>query len=868
MKNTITRALSLLLSLTLLAVLLPAARAAEDANAFSSVADIEVTPSAKDGHLRFGEAGDVSSISADGVSLSRSISLSEAMQEVCARTSDSLPGTARLEYVAYVAVSATQGTLYDGYSTEGDTGAGVAGVGRYYFDEANGSTYRVQDIRFVPKTNFSGRAMVSYYGYYVYTTADGSARGSYSGRIYITVGKQQPGISYASDGEPARFSAEDFASYSLAVTGRTFRYVTFTPPGSSKGKLYYNYLSNSIYDNEIVSGERYYRSSNPSVDNVYFVPKDGYSGTFLLPFSGVDSAGTRLTGNITLTVTSYGPEHASKSDDDLTYELQPGASVYLTKTEGFTNMCRDKLGYDYEFSHIRIMSLPSTREGRLYRGSGTGDEVSGNTNYYLESGGSNRISNIRFQSRYDFEGTVTVPFRGYADYRGSGSSDTRYFNGNLKFIVSRDSSGDAPLHYTVDPGKTVFFEANDFIAIAETEMPDSYLNRITIDSLPPTSAGTLYYLDGDNVIRVRTNKDYYRGFLGDLHFIASDSFTGSVSIPFTGRDSTSSSNSSSRRHVFSGTIIIESSRSGRETSAVESPTGSTEGALTYYTTQYPVRIRMEDVASRASSALPGAPVTFTLTRPDTAAGSLCMDFLSLTSFSAYDPRQTYPIADLSRVYFLPKSGFSGTTRVSCTVKDAKGSSYMGSIDFTVIPPTVSNYFEDLNLHAWAVPAVDFFRTYGVTNGVSPKRFAPNDPMRRGDFVLLLSRACSFPAVVDAEPFEDVPGSAYYASAVTAARGLGIVTGSSEGAFNPDGTITREEAATYLYRALRRFRDVQPGSADNIAAYPDASSVSPAAVEAMGALVRLGIIDGVSGRLLPERALTRAETITMLYRAFT
>ena len=70
MKNTITRAFSLLLSLTLLAVLLPAARAAEDANAFSSVPDIEVTPSAKDGHLRFGEAGDISSISAGGVSVS------------------------------------------------------------------------------------------------------------------------------------------------------------------------------------------------------------------------------------------------------------------------------------------------------------------------------------------------------------------------------------------------------------------------------------------------------------------------------------------------------------------------------------------------------------------------------------------------------------------------------------------------------------------------------------------------------------------------------------------------------------------------------------------------------------------------------
>lgn len=864
MKNTITRALSLLLSLTLLAVLLPAARAAEDANAFSSVADIEVTPSAKDGHLRFGEAGDISSISADGVSLSRSISLSEAMQEVCARTSDSLPGTARLEYVAYVAVSATQGTLYDGYSTEGDTGAGVAGVGRYYFDEANGSTYRVQDIRFVPKTNFSGRAMVSYYGYYIYTTADGSARGSYSGRIYITVGKQQPGISYSTDGEPVRFSADDFNAFSVALTGRAFRYVSFTPPSASRGKLYYNYISDSIYEYEATSSSRFYRTGAPQLENLYFVPKENASATkFQLPFTGYDVAEKPISGSVTITITAYGPQHAgtSSATGGFTYELQPGASQYITDTDAFVDLCRDELGSDYTFDSIRFMSLPSSREGTLYRGSGTGDEVDSRTNYYNNSS-SNSISNVRFQAYYNFEGTVTVPFRGYATHRSNGAH--RYFDGELTFIVSRDNTGHSPLHYTVDPGKTVYFEEDDFVAVAGMEM-DYSLRRITIDSLPNSSAGSLYYLDGSNVNRVRVGREYTRDNLSYLHFAASDDFTGSISIPFTGYDSTSSS-SSSRRHSFGGNIVIESTQATAPQTTAE-VTGGTTNPITYYTSQFPVFLRAEDIISRASSALPGAPTTVVLTRPDDGTGTLCSEFVTLSQYTAFDHRKSYPISDISRVAFLPKAGFSGATRINYTVSDAKGNSFMGPIDFFVMPPNASNYFVDLANHAWAVPAVDFFRFYNVTKGVSPKYFGPDHSMRRGDFVLLLSRACGFPSF-GTESFEDVPEDRYYAAAIASAKSLGIVTGSADGIFFPDGTITREEAATYLFRALQRYRGVTAGTANDLARFADAEDTASVAVPAMGALVRLGIIDGVSGYLLPGRVLTRAETITILYRAFT
>ena len=877
MKHISSRILSLLLSFVMLLSLMPSAFAAESLTSISSVPDIELSPSSEDGNVRFGEAGDISTLSASGdtykVELSAgSDSLKRAIQKTfeaafAAQNGALLPNQSlELESIGYISVTATQGTLYDGYNTEGDTGIGVAGATRYYFDQSQSSTYLVRDIRFVPNPSFTGRALITYYGYYKYTTVRNGEtetnRASFNGRIYISVSTQKLSISYSTDGEPVRFSADDFNAFSVALTGRAFRYVSFTPPSASRGKLYYNYISDSIYEYEATSSSRFYRTGAPQLENLYFVPKENASATkFQLPFTGYDIAEKPISGSVTITITAYGPQHAGTSSPTggFTYELQPGASQYITDTDAFVDLCQDELGSDYTFDSIRFMSLPSSREGTLYRGGGTSNEVDSRTNYYNNSS-SNSISNVRFQAYYNFEGTVTVPFRGYATHRSNGAH--RYFDGELTFIVSRDSTGNSPLHYTVDPGKTVYFEQNDFVTVAGMEM-DYSLNRITIDALPNSSDGSLYYLDGSNVNRVRAGREYTRSNLSYLHFAASDNFTGSISIPFTGYDSSSSS---SRRHSFGGNIVIESTQATAPQTTAE-VTGGTTNPITYYTSQFPVFLRAEDIISRASSALPGAPATVVLTRPDDGTGTLCSEFVTLSQYTAFDHRKSYPISDISRVAFLPKAGFSGATRINYTVSDAKGNSFMGAIDFFVMPPNSSNYFVDLANHAWAVPAVDFFRFYNVTKGVSPKYFGPDHSMRRGDFVLLLSRACGFPSF-GTESFEDVPEDRYYAAAIASAKSLGIVTGSADGIFFPDGTITREEAATYLFRALQRYRGVEAGTAADLARFADAEDTASVAVPAMGALVRLGIIDGVSGYLLPGRVLTRAETITILYRAFT
>ena len=95
----------------------------------------------------------------------------------------------------------------------------------------------------------------------------------------------------------------------------------------------------------------------------------------------------------------------------------------------------------------------------------------------------------------------------------------------------------------------------------------------------------------------------------------------------------------------------------------------------------------------------------------------------------------------------------------------------------------------------------------------------------------------------------------------ASRG-GVFTGyTSEGRFGVGDTITREQFATVLYRALGAGASV--GLADG---FPDAGNVSSWARDAMAWAVDEGIITGSGGRLLPQGSATRAEIAAMVARA--
>ena len=94
---------------------------------------------------------------------------------------------------------------------------------------------------------------------------------------------------------------------------------------------------------------------------------------------------------------------------------------------------------------------------------------------------------------------------------------------------------------------------------------------------------------------------------------------------------------------------------------------------------------------------------------------------------------------------------------------------------------------------------------------------------------------------------------------------GIVNGSN-GKFDPNGLLTREQLAAILWRyAQYEGRDVSVGENTNILSYDDAQDISSYAVPSMQWACGAGLLEGSSGKLMPKSTTTRAQAATVLVR---
>ncbi|MCL2227355.1 MAG: phosphodiester glycosidase family protein [Oscillospiraceae bacterium] len=172
-------------------------------------------------------------------------------------------------------------------------------------------------------------------------------------------------------------------------------------------------------------------------------------------------------------------------------------------------------------------------------------------------------------------------------------------------------------------------------------------------------------------------------------------------------------------------------------------------------------------------------------------------------------------------------------------------------------------FTDMQSH-WARNHAHFLAAAGIVRGVTPSEYGPELPMRRGDFILMLHRAAGLPVVYDIASFADVPGDAYFAEALAWARQAGIAGGTVENTFEPLMPLTRASAFTFTYRALDMLGiNVESGTADDLAEFPDAGDVADFAVVPTATLIRLGIVEGSNGLLIPDSTLTRAQMAKVL-----
>lgn len=161
-------------------------------------------------------------------------------------------------------------------------------------------------------------------------------------------------------------------------------------------------------------------------------------------------------------------------------------------------------------------------------------------------------------------------------------------------------------------------------------------------------------------------------------------------------------------------------------------------------------------------------------------------------------------------------------------------------------------FGDLTATAWYHDGVHYCLENGLMQGVSGGKFLPDGSTTRAQLVTILWRLEGSPETTGAVRFGDTAGGAWYTEAVRWAVGCGVVKGYDNECFGPDDAVTREQMAAILYRyAQHKGYDVSAGEDTNILSFDDAFAVSEYAIPAMQWACGSGTVHGIArdGRML-------------------
>ena len=191
-----------------------------------------------------------------------------------------------------------------------------------------------------------------------------------------------------------------------------------------------------------------------------------------------------------------------------------------------------------------------------------------------------------------------------------------------------------------------------------------------------------------------------------------------------------------------------------------------------------------------------------------------------------------------------------------TVSDAPASGLGKLIDS---PP--GDVFPDIT----ALPQkadIEYVAGLGIIKGYDDGKFYPYANIKRGDFVLMLTRMFDLPIERGLSNFDDVKPGDYYYDEIATAKAKGLILGVDGVHFAPAANITNQDLYVMAYRAL-----FQMGAVDGIAdealleRYTDSNQIADYARQAIAYFTKTGVLTQTS--LTPDTITNRADAAVFI-----
>jgi len=175
-------------------------------------------------------------------------------------------------------------------------------------------------------------------------------------------------------------------------------------------------------------------------------------------------------------------------------------------------------------------------------------------------------------------------------------------------------------------------------------------------------------------------------------------------------------------------------------------------------------------------------------------------------------------------------------------------------------PVVGSYSDQKAIAPWALDSVILSRAVPLLRGIDDgtASLKPKQAVTRAEFVAALARALGLKGTAASSAFTDIPSNAWYAKDVTVAIQAGLVGGVSASKFAPESTLTREQAAILLTRALKL-------KATQTTVLADAKQINASAVTSVQAVIQQGWMTPYAGKFSPKASLSREQAAVIAVR---